>query len=141
VSALPNNLKDLRLPNDEQLVARYPTLNTYLPRGQADWSAQREAAAIEAQETFWSITGVDPEWAVPENVDHWASVLSIMTLVIIFRGFRPTEAWAQEAERWGEIAEAKLKLFRYREDENRDGVIEEHAEDVSHMLTTIPLRR
>ena len=127
--ALTGNLGELELADDVDLVEAFPGLSQFLPKTQGTWEPQRDLGKKHALKAFREATGKDPACCRALDNQDWELVLVAFTLAVIFRGFLPSERWLGKANEADEVAAKILVDFRYQEDVDRDGVIEESKDE------------
>jgi hypothetical protein len=137
---LTGNLTEVTI-TEADLLARAPTLNSYLPQGQADWSGQLAVGVVDAQEAFQSMTGKKPVRAKARVDDHWKRILVAYTLLAIYREFEPAEAWMQRVERWEDRSEKWLSRFLWDYDADESGAISETVDEGPRRAREIIIQR
>ena len=141
---LAGNLTTLALTDDTALTTLFPTLNTYLPLGVTDWSAQRAEGLRAAQSAFRIITGKDPVRAKAVVDSDWDHILAAFGLATVFLGFihpGAQEEWKDHAAAWQERAELAIKQLVYQYDEDESGVLDTTTQEDEQRVGEIRLVR
>src|SRR5262245_26802462 len=110
---------------DADLVARMPAITVrYLPPGATDFSAQIDAAKVDALAAFRERTGLDPIWVKAKDDGAWKRILSLRTILIVLRSSTDDKSVLLADRYAAELKDAEQEFF-YNYDENHDGVIDE----------------